>query len=292
MRFFQRLAPSVRAQHAVQPVLPPRFAALGGGALPDGGEMASGATAAAPAPAVVAAALPAEPRHRPEPIEPRQPGTVAPDTVALPPVTPPPAPRSAARHQRARVDAARRQADDQPRNVTAPNGSADVGNLAPHAPEPRDPGGAGFVFSHLEAGQTVAVAAAVTAVAPASVDVSVPAAERPSAATRAAFRAFAVTRAQSAFETAGAAVPTLDPTAPLRSQPSQASWPFTPQRPLSAIAMAQRLPPMQPEATVVHVTVDRIDVRAPAPAAAPRAAVKPRAKPTVSLSDYLHRGRL
>ena len=45
------------------------------------------------------------------------------------------------------------------------------------------------------------------------------------------------------------------------------------------------------EAPIVHVTIDRIDVRAPAPAQAPRAPAKPRPAPSTSLADYLRRGR-
>jgi hypothetical protein len=41
----------------------------------------------------------------------------------------------------------------------------------------------------------------------------------------------------------------------------------------------------------VHVTIDRIDVRAAAPSKAPRVVAKPRAAPTMSLADYLRRGK-
>jgi len=45
--------------------------------------------------------------------------------------------------------------------------------------------------------------------------------------------------------------------------------------------------PVQQQPTVVHVTIDRIDVRAPATAPSPPAA-KPRADiSTIALSDYL-----
>ena len=86
--------------------------------------------------------------------------------------------------------------------------------------------------------------------------------------------------------------PAPDPAAYPRPQQDQASAPHAPVRPpLSEQALAQRVQPTKGERTIVHVTIDRIDVRAPAPAQAPRAQAKPRPAPTTSLADYLRRGR-
>lgn len=60
--------------------------------------------------------------------------------------------------------------------------------------------------------------------------------------------------------------------------------------PLRDIAVAQRAASLRAEApAVVHVTIDRIDVRAPGTAAPSerRLNPKPRTASTVSLSDYL-----
>ncbi|HEU0202078.1 MAG TPA: hypothetical protein VFR86_16805 [Burkholderiaceae bacterium] len=65
-----------------------------------------------------------------------------------------------------------------------------------------------------------------------------------------------------------------------------------PRPPLTESAVAQRAAQVRSEPTVVHVTIDRIDVRAPAQAPEPALAPKPRATSTLPLSDYLRqRGR-
>ncbi|MFM0053352.1 hypothetical protein [Caballeronia grimmiae] len=84
--------------------------------------------------------------------------------------------------------------------------------------------------------------------------------------------------------------PVLDAEPPAPPAHARAPTAPAPQRPLSAAALAQRVLPSACEATVVHVTIDRIDVRAPAAAPAPRPQAKPRAKPAMSLADYLRRG--
>jgi hypothetical protein len=71
----------------------------------------------------------------------------------------------------------------------------------------------------------------------------------------------------------------------------EAPAPPAPQRPLSEYALAQRMQAPKNDTTVVHVTIDRIDVRAPATAQAPHAKTRPGAMPTTSLADYLRRGR-
>ena len=68
-----------------------------------------------------------------------------------------------------------------------------------------------------------------------------------------------------------------------------APQPPAPRRPLSDAALAARsaqaVPPPRP---IVHVTIDRIEVRAPAPSARPTPAAPQRsATPSVSLGDYL-----
>jgi hypothetical protein len=60
--------------------------------------------------------------------------------------------------------------------------------------------------------------------------------------------------------------------------------------PLSEAALAGRTPAARELAPVIHVTIDRIDVRAPAPSQAPPAQRKARTEPVVSLSDYLRGG--
>ncbi|WP_422003444.1 hypothetical protein [Reyranella sp.] len=59
--------------------------------------------------------------------------------------------------------------------------------------------------------------------------------------------------------------------------------------PLSAAAVAGRtVAAVRDPAPVIHVTIDRLDVRAPARAEPVRS--RPRPQPTVSLSDYLRDG--
>jgi hypothetical protein len=70
-----------------------------------------------------------------------------------------------------------------------------------------------------------------------------------------------------------------------------AAPPHVPRRPMSAPALAERHAAAAEPRPVVHVTIDRIDVRAPA--APPRPATAPRvrnAAPSVSLADYLRQG--
>ena len=71
-----------------------------------------------------------------------------------------------------------------------------------------------------------------------------------------------------------------------------ATPPRVPRRPMSAPALAERHAAAAAEPRpVVHVTIDRIDVRAPAAPARPAAAPRARnAAPSVSLADYLRQG--
>jgi hypothetical protein len=82
--------------------------------------------------------------------------------------------------------------------------------------------------------------------------------------------------------------PAIQSVATVVQAPKQAASPFL-STPLSAPAIAARTPsPTQPTPTVIAVTIDRIDVRAPAtprPVAAPTS--RPRPQPSVSLADYL-----
>ncbi len=65
--------------------------------------------------------------------------------------------------------------------------------------------------------------------------------------------------------------------------------PVTRAAPLSAAAVAGRtVAAVRDPAPVIHVTIDRLDVRAPARAEPVRS--RPRPQPTVSLSDYLRDG--
>jgi hypothetical protein len=60
---------------------------------------------------------------------------------------------------------------------------------------------------------------------------------------------------------------------------------------MSAPALAERHAAAAEPRPVVHVTIDRIDVRAPAAPARPAAAPRARnAAPSVSLADYLRQG--
>ena len=58
--------------------------------------------------------------------------------------------------------------------------------------------------------------------------------------------------------------------------------------PLSPAVVAGRAMAVREQAPVIHVTIDRLDVRAPARAEPARQ--RPRPQPTVSLSDYLREG--
>ena len=58
--------------------------------------------------------------------------------------------------------------------------------------------------------------------------------------------------------------------------------------PLSPAVVAGRVMAVREQAPVIHVTIDRLDVRAPARAEPARQ--RPRPQPTVSLSDYLRDG--
>jgi hypothetical protein len=61
--------------------------------------------------------------------------------------------------------------------------------------------------------------------------------------------------------------------------------------PLSAAALAARMPARSEAPPVIHVTIDRIDVRAaPTPARAPGAQRARHGTPSVSLADYLRAG--
>lgn len=222
MRFFQRLAPSARMQHAVQPVLPPRFAGPGANH-----EELEGDWPAQPERAITPAAR----DPRPEPV------VSDPDPV----LAPAPAPAAPVIAARLAVPAAVQVAHAQTRieaNPTQPR---------PFEPPPAAPGTA--PRSHAT---------------PASRLVQLP---EPASAPAAA-----------------AALPQRPPR-------DHALAPPAPARPLSAHALAQRVPAAKGDSTVVHVTIDRIDVRAAAPAQAPRAQATPRPAPSTSLADYLRRGR-
>jgi hypothetical protein len=206
MRFFQRLAPSARTQHAVQPVLPPRPAGLVGDRQEAG--------AAMPAQPARAPSVPAAPAPRPQP---------AARDVPVPVPVPV-------------------QSTLSPTRAEAVEIKAHPGDAAPPAPD------------------------TPASVYPAPVPPVLPV-HRP------------------------APVPAPDTAPHSRQQRDHAPAPLAPQRPLSAVALAQRMP-AKSDTTIVHVTIDRIDVRAPAPvpAPAPRAQGKPRPA-TTSLADYLRRGR-
>jgi hypothetical protein len=69
-----------------------------------------------------------------------------------------------------------------------------------------------------------------------------------------------------------------------------AQRPATPTAPLSEGAVAGRALPPRAQAPVIHVTIDRLDVRAAAPAKSAAPARRPRPEPAVSLADYLRDG--
>ncbi|WP_321796819.1 hypothetical protein [Caballeronia sp. J97] len=114
----------------------------------------------------------------------------------------------------------------------------------------------------------------------------------PPAQPRTASRPYTVTGVMHAGEPAVEPMPApvSGATPPARAAHTRAPAAPAPERPLSAAALAQRMLPAAREATVVHVTIDRIDVRAPAATPAPRPQAKPRATPAMSLADYLRRG--
>jgi hypothetical protein len=60
--------------------------------------------------------------------------------------------------------------------------------------------------------------------------------------------------------------------------------------PLSAAAVASLAVARPPEPQVIEVTIDRIDIRAPAAERPKHDTSKPRPKPMVELADYLRNG--
>jgi hypothetical protein len=64
----------------------------------------------------------------------------------------------------------------------------------------------------------------------------------------------------------------------------------TPFAPLSAAAMAGRAEDARQAQPVIQVTIDRIDVRAPAPSRPAPAARRAAAEPSMSLADFLSAG--
>ncbi|OIQ70489.1 hypothetical protein GALL_478960 [mine drainage metagenome] len=82
--------------------------------------------------------------------------------------------------------------------------------------------------------------------------------------------------------TSAAASPAVPSIPRLRAQSHQA--------PLSDAAVAGRAVAARHERPVIHVTIDRIDVRAPSSPAVPKPQRCARPQPTVSLSDYLREG--
>lgn len=76
------------------------------------------------------------------------------------------------------------------------------------------------------------------------------------------------------------------PTAPLLADRSRPALDVRP--PLRESAVAQRaVLPQAEKPAVVHVTIDRVDVRAPSPAVERRSSPRKRSASTVSLDDYL-----
>lgn len=89
------------------------------------------------------------------------------------------------------------------------------------------------------------------------------------------------------------------PSAPLALSPQiprgayrapTAQRPATPTAPLSDAAVAGRVLPPRAKEPVIHVTIDRLDVRAAAPVKSAAPARRPRPEPAVSLADYLRDG--
>jgi hypothetical protein len=77
--------------------------------------------------------------------------------------------------------------------------------------------------------------------------------------------------------------------APRRAPPPSAAGP-TPLAPLTDGAVAARTGTNRPASPVIHVTIDRIDVRAPAPSRPVQPARRAPAEPSLSLSDFLAAG--
>lgn len=77
------------------------------------------------------------------------------------------------------------------------------------------------------------------------------------------------------------------PRLPIEALPER---PVTRGAPLSEAVIAGRAMAVREQAPVIHVTIDRLDVRAPAPARIEAARQRPRPQPAVSLSDYLREG--
>jgi hypothetical protein len=77
------------------------------------------------------------------------------------------------------------------------------------------------------------------------------------------------------------------PRLPIEALPER---PVTRGAPLSEAVVAGRAMAVREQAPVIHVTIDRLDVRAPAPARTEAARQRPRPQPAVSLSDYLREG--
>jgi hypothetical protein len=66
--------------------------------------------------------------------------------------------------------------------------------------------------------------------------------------------------------------------------------PETPSAPLSESALAARTEIAQPPAPVIHLTIDRIDVRPSAPARPAAAGRRARSEPSVTLAELLGGG--
>lgn len=96
------------------------------------------------------------------------------------------------------------------------------------------------------------------------------------------------TAAASRFDASAAGRTAIAPTSLLPTLP--ASRPDARAAPLSDTAVASRMGTPRDERPVIHVSIDRIDVRAPAPDKPGTAVRRPRAEPAVSLSEYLRRG--
>jgi hypothetical protein len=125
-------------------------------------------------------------------------------------------------------------------------------------------------------------------------DAELPAPAPPPASLRGRAAAERIDGAPSAASLPAIADPALIRQAPRVSAAAPrdgAAPPHVPRRPMSAPALAERHAAAAEPRPVVHVTIDRIDVRAPAAPARPAAAPRARnAAPSVSLADYLRQG--